>query len=101
MAGLKIEQVATMLGVSAQTLNRWYKFKKQNPNDEISVLLPDYTKVKTTRGWVRIWQPETLWALTQVKSTIRSGRTGQMGKYHGKGTKNGKSKNSGATNTTA
>ena len=94
MKGLKIEEVATRIDVSTQTLNRWYKFKKENPRHELSKLLPAYGKAKTIRGWARVWKPEDVWKLAQVKLTIKTGRTGQMGKYEGRGTKNGKDENS-------
>lgn len=90
---MKIEEVAMRIGVSVQTLNRWYKFKKENPKDEVSKLLPAYKKVKTTRGFVRLWSQDDLYSLVAFRSHITCGRTGKMGKYKGRGTKNGKKEN--------
>lgn len=90
MNGMKIEEVAVKLGVSVQTLNRWYKFKRENPKDDISRRLPMYKKVKCATGFVRVWTDNQLQELVEFKSLVTPGRTGKMGKYKGKGTKNGK-----------
>lgn len=92
MDGMKIEEVAFRVGVSTQTLNRWYKFKRENPKDKISKLIPTYKKVKTKSGFVRLWKPEDIEKLIEFKSTIIPGRCGKMGSYKGEGTKNGKIK---------
>lgn len=88
MKGLKIEEVAMRVGVSSQTINRWYKYKKDNPKDEMSKLIPLYKKVKTHTGFVRVWQMDDIWKLVEFKSNIVPGRCGKMSKYKGKGTKN-------------
>ncbi len=92
MNGMKIEEVAVKLNVSVQTINRWYKFKKDNPTDTISKSLPTYKKIKgeTGLGFVRIWNEKDLQKLIIFKDSIKVGRTGKMGKYKGKGTKNAK-----------
>ena len=90
---MKIEEVAVILGVSTQTINRWYKFKKQNPNHELSQTLPPYRTVKTLRGWARVWNPNDIWKLVQFRTEVKAGRNGLMGKYEGKGTKNVKNEN--------
>lgn len=92
MKGLKIEEVAMRIGVSSQTLNRWYKFKRENPKDEVSKRLPAYKLVTNKSGKVRLWQTEDLQKLMEFKAQMVSGRDGKMGKYKGKGTKNGEKK---------
>ena len=87
---MKVEEVAVRLGVSVQTLNRWYKFKKNNPDSEISEKIPAYTIKKTSSGFVRLWQDDDVWKLVEFKTQLKSGRTGKMGKYGGRGTKNEK-----------
>jgi transposase len=101
MEGIKIEEVAFRVGVSTQTLNRWYKFKKEHPKDKISKLIPAYKKVKskTAMGYVRLWQMEDVQKLIDFKSNVVSGRCGLMGNYKGEGTANGKSKNRKNTDT--
>ena len=84
---LRIEEVAMILGVSRQTLERWYKFKKQNPESEIAQEIPDYTYGKTvSSGRTRLWTQEAVFSLVQFKAERKLGRTGKMGKYGGKGT---------------
>lgn len=90
---MKIEEVAFRVGVSTQTLNRWYKFKRENPKDKISKLIPAYKKVKTRSGFVRLWKQEDIEKLITFKSNMISGRCGKMGNYKGEGTSNGKNKN--------
>lgn len=92
MEGLKIEEVAFRVGVSTQTLNRWYKFKKDNPKDSTSKLIPAYRKIKTEYGFVRIWQMSDIQKLIDFKAHMVYGRCGKMSQYKGKGTKNGKNK---------
>lgn len=101
MDGMKIEEVAFRVGVSVQTLNRWYKFKKEHPKDKISKLIPAYKKVKskTAMGFVRLWEKEDVEKLIEFKSNVVSGRCGLMGDYKGEGTKHGKSKNRKGTDT--
>lgn len=90
MKGLKIEEVAMRVGVSTQTLNRWYRFKKDNPKDEMSKLIPAYKKAKYPTGFVRIWQMDDVAKLIEFRAKIVPGRCGRMGAYKGRGTKNGK-----------
>ena len=49
-----------------------------------------YKKVKCATGFVRVWTDKQLQELVEFKSLVKPGRTGKMGKYKGKGTKNGK-----------
>ena len=92
MKVLKIEEVAMRIGVSSQTINRWYKFKRENPKDEVSKRLPAYQLVITPSGKVRLWSQDDLKKLIEFKAQMVSGRDGKMGKYKGKGTKNGEKK---------
>ena len=87
---LRIEEVAMIIGVSVQTLERWYKFKREHPDSETAQKIPDYRCVVTAGArQTRVWSQEAVFALSQFKLTRKLGRTGEMGKYGGKGT-NGK-----------
>lgn len=89
---MKIEEVAMRVGVSVQTLNRWYKFKRKNPDHVVSKKLPEYSMINTSSGKVRDWTDAAVWQLIAFKASIKPGRTGKMGKYGGKGT-HGKKEN--------
>ena len=92
MKGLKIEEVAMRVGVSVQTLNRWYRYKKDNPKDDMSKAIPMYKKEKTSYGFVRLWQMDDVAKLIEFRTKVVPGRCGRMGIYKGKGTKNGEKK---------
>lgn len=87
--GFKIEEVAMRVGVSVQTINRWYKFKKEHPEHHISKLIPEYSRASIASGTVRLWNPDDIWKLVEFRQSVKVGRTGEMGKYHGAGTSKG------------
>lgn len=93
MSKLRIEEVAIFVGVSVNTVNSWYKFKKQNPNDEYAKLLPDYTQDGGDKS-VRYWDETDIDKLLEFKSKRPTGRNGVMGvitqKYVKKENKHGK-----------
>ena len=86
---MKAEEVAMRLGVSIQTLNRWYAYKRKNPDSDFAQKLPEYALNTTASGKVRLWTEDGLWQLLQFKCAVKVGRTGKMGQYGGTGT-NGK-----------
>lgn len=89
MKGLKIEEVAVKVGVSTQTLNRWYKFKKENPNNKMSKLLPAYKVAKSEKNLpIRLWKESDINKLAKFRDSVTRGRDGIMGQYKGRGTKN-------------
>ena len=83
---MKIEELATRLSVSINTINRWYKFKRLNPDNEFAQKLPEYTLQISPVGKVRNWTEDDVWKLVEFKQQIKAGRTGIMGKYGGAGT---------------
>ena len=80
---MKIEEVAMRLGVSTQTINKWYRFKRSGK--DCMKDLPDYRMLTTKSGNVRDWTEEDVWKLLQFKQSIVFGRSGRMGKYGGTG----------------
>lgn len=72
----RIEQVAAELGVSTQTINNWYKFKRENPRTQLARQLPKFTKSKITG--TRYWSSEDIEKLKAFKETKPSGRNGRM-----------------------
>ena len=74
---LRIEEVAVLCGVSVQTINNWYRFKKENPNDEFAKLLPDY-ECMGNHGQ-RFWDKADINALIDFQRKMPRGCKGIMG----------------------
>lgn len=74
---LRIEEVALLIGVSTQTINIWYRWKKHNPDNEYAELLPDYEQ--TGARQMRWWKRSDLWKLIEFKNKIPHGRYGILG----------------------
>lgn len=74
---LKAEEVAALIGISTQTLNLWYKFKRENPEDELAQMLPAYHQQGKTG--TRYWNRYDLWCLYQFKNNVKQGCRGFMG----------------------
>lgn len=95
---LRVEEVALSVGVSVKTINNWYWFKRDNPENELAQLLPEY--IQDGPRQTRMWKQADLWKLVEFRSRIPIGRNGIMGSitqkyYHkNKGETNGKSKRS-------
>ena len=100
MKEIKIEEAALRIGVSCATINRWYKFKKENPKSEFAKSLPDYEMRNDSKsGKIRVWNEDAIYKLLNFKASVKPGRAGKMGKYEGRGTSNGKSKSRKTENT--
>lgn len=74
---ITVEEVAVMCDVSVQTINNWYKFKRENPNNEFAQLLPDYQTVGTRHQ--RFWDKSDISALRLFQSRMPTGCKGVMG----------------------
>ena len=74
---LKIEEVAVLCGVSTQTINNWYKFKSENPDNEYAQLLPNYERLGGHGQ--RFWDKSDLNGLLKFKSAMPKGCKGVMG----------------------
>ena len=74
---LNATEVALAAGISVHTLDLWYRFKKQNPENEYVKILPSYTK-KTMKS-NRYWKQNDVWKLIEFKKRIPKGRNGIMG----------------------
>lgn len=74
---LRIEEVALFLGVSVETINIWYRFKKQHPDDVYAKMLPDYEQ-ESSRS-CRYWNQSDIDKLLEFKKARPIGRNGAMG----------------------
>jgi len=74
---LRIEEVALLIGSSAQSINNWYRWKKINPEHELAKLLPDY--IQEGPRQIRFWKKSDVWSITEFKNSIPHGRNGILG----------------------
>lgn len=74
---LNVSEVSTMIGTSVQTIGSWYKFKKENPDDELSMMLPDFERIGNRK--TRYWKKDDIWKLIEFKTNVVHGRYGRLG----------------------
>lgn len=84
---LKLEEVALLVGVSCYTINNWYRAKRKNPDMDVFQLLPEPQQASDRQ--TRYWTQNDVYKLIEFSSKLPKGRNGIMGKYKGRGTKNG------------
>lgn len=73
----RAEETAAMVGISLQTLNIWYAFKRLNPNSERAQMIPDC--IQADKHMVRYWTKNDIKKLKRFKETVKHGRNGVMG----------------------
>ena len=76
---LTIEEVAVLVGVSVQTINIWYRFKKYEPEHELAKALPKFTRDDLGGKQTRYWNRDDIGKLIQFKNKLPQGRGGVMG----------------------
>lgn len=74
---LKLEEVAILIGSSGKSINNWYWFKRENPDNEYAKMLPDYVQYGPRQ--TRYWKESDIWKLIEYKQLIPKGRAGVMG----------------------
>jgi predicted DNA-binding transcriptional regulator AlpA len=74
---LKIEEVAVLIGCSVKTVNNWYMWKKQNPEHEMTQLLPEF--VQHGERQTRYWKQSDVYKLIEFQARIPKGRNGILG----------------------
>lgn len=74
---LSIEEVAVLCKTSVQTINNWYKFKRENPDNEFARLIPDYVVIGGHKQ--RFWNKSDVDALISFKQKMPIGCKGVMG----------------------
>lgn len=74
---LRLEEVAILIGSSGKSINNWYMFRKQNPDNEYAKMLPDF--IQQGARQTRYWKESDVWKLINFKQSIPQGRNGIMG----------------------
>ena len=74
---LRAEEVALLIGISTQTLNTWYRWKKSHADHVLAKLLPDF--IQSAPRQIRKWKKSDIWALTEFKNALPHGRNGILG----------------------
>lgn len=74
---LRIEEVALIVGVSTKTINTWYQFKREKPDNELAQLLPEPDRVGPHR--TRYWRHGQIQSIIKFKEALPIGRRGVMG----------------------
>lgn len=74
---LKLEEVAILIGSSGKSINNWYWFKRENPDNEYAKMLPDF--IQEGARQTRYWRESDIWKLIDFKHKIPQGRNGVMG----------------------
>lgn len=74
---LSLQEVALLINRSPFTVSMWYKWKRENPDNELTELLPDYIQEKE-RG-KRMWRESDVYTLLEFEKKLVRGRNGIMG----------------------
>lgn len=74
---LNVTEVAVLVGCSVQTINYWYAFKKEEPDNELAKLLPEFKQEGARQ--TRYWNEEDIFKLVSFKNSIPKGRNGILG----------------------
>lgn len=74
---LRIEEVAIIIGSSSKSINNWYWFRRENPDNEYAKMLPDF--IQEGARQTRYWRESDIWKLIEFKNAIPQGRNGIMG----------------------
>ena len=74
---LNLTELACEVGCSVQTINSYYRFKKENPESDIAMALPDFTRCGTRN--TRYWKAEDVEAIKAFRESIPQGCKGIMG----------------------
>ena len=74
---LKLEEVAVLIESSCKSINNWYWFRRENPDNEYAQMLPDY--IQEGNRQTRYWKESDIWKLIEFKKSIPQGKKGVMG----------------------
>ena len=75
---LRIEDVAVEIQRSIFTINNWYRFKRQNPDNRYAKLLPDFIQLEGERQ-TRYWKKSDIPRMLEFRDALPRGNSGVMG----------------------
>ena len=76
---LTATEVCVIIDCSIYTLNNWYTFKRQQPENEYSQMLPDFVTKEDGARKKRYWKQSDIGKLLEFKTSIPHGRNGVLG----------------------
>lgn len=76
---LTASEVCYLVGISIYTLNNWYTFKRENPDDEYAKMLPEIYHKSEGNRTKRYWNAEDVGKLIEYRTKIPWGKNGVMG----------------------
>ncbi len=74
---LAVAELAVAIGSSVPTISSWYRWKRENPENEYAKLLPDFFRGGAHR--TRYWHESDIPGILEFKNSIPQGRNGIMG----------------------
>lgn len=77
MSKLNLTQLSVAIDASPKTIDIWYKWKRENPDNEIAKLLPDYEQSGARQ--TRYWNSEDVDKFAEFRANIVKGRNGILG----------------------
>lgn len=75
---LRVEEVAVEIGRSIFTINNWYRFKKEYPENKYAKLLPDFYQLEGERQ-TRYWKKSDIPKMLIFRDALPKGNGGIMG----------------------
>lgn len=72
-------EVCVLLDCSIYSLNNWYAFKREHPENEYAKLLPDFVTKQAGARRKRYWKHSDIGRLIEFKAVIPHGRNGILG----------------------
>lgn len=74
---VSIQELSLIIGVSTQSINGWYRWKRLHPEHELAQKLPDFTRIGVHR--TRYWDVDIIPKIVEFRESIPQGRGGVMG----------------------
>lgn len=73
------KEVADELGCTVSTINFWYRFKREHPDNEFVKELPEFIRLNGGERGVRYWKKDDIVGLKLFQKLIPHGRNGILG----------------------